>query len=200
MACAALRRRGAIDIWDCYIKLTPHRGGSTIFIMGGGGGGGEGRKRLCASTHITSTEPNSFSAGVQGPLEGSGSSKFGFMLSCAFLALFLSILKKKIDKKANPQLIQCWGGGAHPWIRRSCHTRRLCGNHYISRVSSQNGLTPFWSIWDIWDLSCWNIKKIIRKCVILLIITSKIFLYIQCVPIKRNPERAVICPLNLNYF
>ena len=47
------------------------------------------------------------------------------------------------------------------------------------RVSSQNGLTPFWSIWDIWDLSCWNIKKIIRKCVILLIITSKIFLYIQ---------------------
>ena len=44
------------------------------------------------------------------------------------------------------------------------------------RVSSQNGLTPFWSIWDIWDLSCWNIKKIIRKSVILLIITSKIFL------------------------
>ena len=28
----------------------------------------------------------------------------------------------------------------------------------IWRVSSQNGLTPFWSIWDIWDLSCWNIK------------------------------------------
>ena len=49
---------------------------------------------------------------------------------------------------------------------------------YMWRVSSQNGLTPFWSIWDIWDLSCWNIKKIIRKCVILLIITSKIFLYI----------------------
>ena len=44
------------------------------------------------------------------------------------------------------------------------------------KVSSQNGLTPFWSIWDIWDLSCWNIKKIIRKFVILLIITSRIFL------------------------
>ena len=46
------------------------------------------------------------------------------------------------------------------------------------RVSSQNGLYPFWSIWDIWDLSCWNIKKII-KFAILLIITSKIFLYIM---------------------
>ena len=53
----------------------------------------------------------------------------------------------------------------------------------IWRVSSQNALYPFWSIWDIWDLSCWNIKKIIRKFVILLIITSKIFLYIyeQCI-------------------
>ena len=50
---------------------------------------------------------------------------------------------------------------------------------YIWRVSSQNALYPFWSIWDIWDLSCWNIKKIIRKFVILLIITSKIFLYIM---------------------
>ena len=48
----------------------------------------------------------------------------------------------------------------------------------IWRVSSQNAFYPFWSIWDIWDLSCWNIKKIIRKFVILLIITSKIFLYI----------------------
>ena len=28
-------------------------------------GGGGGRKRLCASTHITSVEPNSLSAGVQ---------------------------------------------------------------------------------------------------------------------------------------
>ena len=37
------------------------------------------------------------------------------------------------------------------------------------RVSSQNGLYPFWSIWDIWKLSCWN-NKIIRKFVILLII------------------------------
>ena len=31
---------------------------------------------------------------------------------------------------------------------------------YIWRVSSQNGLYPFWLIWDIWDLNCWNIKKI----------------------------------------
>ena len=45
----------------------------------------------------------------------------------------------------------------------------------IWRVSSQNALYPFWSIWE----SCWNIKKIIRKFVILLIITSKIFLYIK---------------------
>ena len=38
------------------------------FHLGGGGGGGEGGKRLCARTHITSAEPNSLSAGVQGPL------------------------------------------------------------------------------------------------------------------------------------
>ena len=46
------------------------------------------------------------------------------------------------------------------------------------RVSSQNGLYPFWSILDIWDLSCWNIKKILREFVILLIITSDIYLYV----------------------
>ena len=45
----------------------------------------------------------------------------------------------------------------------------------IRIVSSQNGLTPLWSIWDIWVLSCWNIKKIIRKFLMLLIITSKMF-------------------------
>ena len=37
------------------------------FSIGGGGGGG-GRKRLCARTHIMSAEPNSLSAGVQGPV------------------------------------------------------------------------------------------------------------------------------------
>ena len=54
---------------------------------------------------------------------------------------------------------------------------------YMWRVSSQNALYPFWSIWDIWDLSCWNIKKIIRKFVILLIITPKYsFIYNeQCI-------------------
>ena len=45
-------------------------------------------------------------------------------------------------------------------------------------VSSQNGLYPFWSILD-WDFSCWNINRIIlRKFVILLIITSKISTFI----------------------
>ena len=38
------------------------------FHLGGGGGGA--RKRLCASTHITSAEPNSLSEGVQGPALG----------------------------------------------------------------------------------------------------------------------------------
>ena len=58
---------------------------------------------------------------------------------------------------------------------RSC---RSAGHTVIWRVSSQNELYPFWSIWDIWDLRCWNIKKTIRNFIILLIITSKIFLYI----------------------
>ena len=50
-----------------------YRGGARIFFLGGG------RKRLCASTHITSAEPNSLSAGVQG-----GSSRVVLMLSRAF--------------------------------------------------------------------------------------------------------------------
>ena len=58
----------------------------------------------------------------------------------------------------------------------------------IWRVSSQDGLTPFWAIWDIWDLSCWNIRKIIRQFVILLIITSKIF---TSLPLYNN-EKGII--------
>ena len=41
-----------------------HQGRIQDFHWGGGG-----RKRLCARTHI-SAEPNSISAGVQGPLKG----------------------------------------------------------------------------------------------------------------------------------
>ena len=48
-----------------------------------------------------------------------------------------------------------------------------------------NRLYPFWSIWNIWDLSCWNIQKIIRKFVILVIINSKIFLYMRKVSLER---------------
>ena len=55
------------------------------------------RKRLCASTHITSAEPNSLSTGVQGSLKGPGSSWVILMLSRAIWALSLSILIKKID-------------------------------------------------------------------------------------------------------
>ena len=42
-----------------------------------------GSKRLCARTHITSAEPNSLSAGVQGPLKSPGSSRVILMLSRA---------------------------------------------------------------------------------------------------------------------
>ena len=59
--------------------------------------GGGGCKRLCASTHIMSTEPNSLSAGVQGPLKGPGSSGGCFnALSCN-----LSLIFKHSDKKKN---------------------------------------------------------------------------------------------------
>ena len=50
------------------------------FHLGRGGGG---CKRLCACTHITSTEPNSLSAGVQGPPKGPGSSRVALMISHA---------------------------------------------------------------------------------------------------------------------
>ena len=62
-------------------------------------------------------------------------------------------------------------------VQKSANCEKNCP-FIIWRVSSQNGLYPFCSIWDIWDLSCWSIKKIIRNFVILLSITSKIFLYI----------------------
>ena len=42
-----------------------------------------GRKRLCDHTHITSAEPKSLSAGVQGPLKGPGSSRVVLMASRA---------------------------------------------------------------------------------------------------------------------
>ena len=56
-----------IDDSECQILGADRR-----FSFSGEGGGG--RKRLCARTHITSEEPNSLSAGVQGPLKGPGSS------------------------------------------------------------------------------------------------------------------------------
>ena len=84
---------------------------------------GGGHKRLiCARTHITSAEPNSLLAGVQGPLKGPGSSRVVLMLSCAIWALFLSILKKKNWMKniVDPSLGGGGGGGRllrPPWIR-----------------------------------------------------------------------------------
>ena len=54
------------------------------------GGGGWGRKRVCARMLITSAEPNSLSAGVQGPLKGPGSSIVFFFntLSCYLSLIF----------------------------------------------------------------------------------------------------------------
>ena len=60
------------------------------FHWGGGGGG----KRWCACMHITSVEPNSLSARVQGPQKGPGSFRVVLMLSRAIWALFLSIVIK----------------------------------------------------------------------------------------------------------
>ena len=70
-------------------------------------------------------------------------------------------------------------------------------DHSISnwRVSSQNGLYPFWSIFYIWDLSCWNIKKIIRNfviplyCLLLACILFVIFiLYYTIVPLLKTSK------------
>ena len=50
--------------------------------------------------------------------------------------------------------------------------------HFVCflKVCSQKLIGQFLSNWDICDLSCCNIKKIIRKFLILLIITSKIII------------------------
>ena len=43
-------------------QLSPYRADPGFSFKGGGGGA---RKRLCASTHITSADPNSLSAGAR---------------------------------------------------------------------------------------------------------------------------------------
>ena len=63
---------------DQTMVIILHQGRIQDFYLGGG------RKRLCASTHITSAEPNSLSAGVQGPLKAPGSSRVVLLLSRAF--------------------------------------------------------------------------------------------------------------------
>ena len=63
--------------------------------------------------HTTSVEPNSLSAGVQGPLKGPGSSGVVLMVSRAIWALFLSILINIWLKNiADPILGR--GGGVAP--------------------------------------------------------------------------------------
>ena len=62
-----------------YPAIVLQSGADPGFSFGGGGGA----QRLCARTHKTSAEPNSLSAGVQGPLKGPGSSRVVVMLSCA---------------------------------------------------------------------------------------------------------------------
>ena len=64
-----------------YARRNNVQGADPGFSLGGGGGGG--RKRLCARTNIMSAEPNSLSAGVQGPLKGPGSSRVVLVLSRA---------------------------------------------------------------------------------------------------------------------
>ena len=87
-------------------------------------GGGGGRKMLCCSTHITSAEPNSLLAGVQGPLKGPGSSRVVLMLSSAIWALHLSILIEDLDLKKKHSWSNFRGARAccaccppPPWIR-----------------------------------------------------------------------------------
>ena len=99
-----------------FLSLRKSRGGSRIFILVPPLGGGGTQKVMCQlySTHITSAEPNSLSAGVQG--QGPGSSRVVLMFSRAFWALFLSVLIKK--KKIGLTEKHSWSNfrGA-PWIR-----------------------------------------------------------------------------------
>ena len=91
----------------------------------------------------TSAEPNSLSAGVQGPLKVLGSSGVVLMLFRAIWALFLSILIKKLDWKkhiVDPSL-----GGAYcpppPWIR---HCWKLSGFLMLSLMLSEPHFKAFW--------------------------------------------------------
>ena len=104
---------------------------------------GGGAQRLCASTDITSAEPNSLLAGVQGPIKGPGSSGVVLMVSRAILALFLNILIKNCITKIIVDPIFFWGGGARllrppplgcatvhcikPALRSSLHTATHIG-------------------------------------------------------------------------
>ena len=108
---------------------TPLGGGDPGFSFSGWGGG---RKRLCARTHITSADPNSLSAGVQGALKGPGSYRVVLMLSRRAIWA-LSILIKYLDKTniVDPIVVGLRPPPPSPWIRHWPHIQ-TCGVMIIS--------------------------------------------------------------------
>ena len=64
---------------------------------------------------------------------------------------------------------------------RTFQMRCVCSFIYPTsnkwRDCLQKQINLFLSFWDICDWSCWNIKKIMKKYAILVIITPNIFLY-----------------------
>ena len=106
--------------------------------MGGGGGAKD-----CAHKHITSSKPNSLSAGVQGP----GSSRVVLMLFRAIWALFLSILIKNWIKK---QLIQFFFDLLRPPLDPPLH------KFPISSLENQKGTIAVQSLWQYYTLLALN--------------------------------------------
>ena len=141
------------------LNLRVHNTGADPGFPFRGGGGGGRAQRLCASTH-KHAEPNSLSAGEQGPLKGPGSSRVVLMLSRAIWALFF----KHSDFKKN------WGGGgivdpilrgvAPPWIRH-CIIWNLKWSKFWSSliiINAEHQKLRKFSAWDTRILR--NRKKI----------------------------------------
>ena len=64
----------------------------------GGGGGGAGRKRLCASTHITARNRTCFRQGSRARLRALEALGFFNALSCNLCIIFKHSDKKKLKK------------------------------------------------------------------------------------------------------
>ena len=121
---------------NCVKWVMPRQGWFQDFHGGGGGA------KKCARTHITSANPEvpiTTGPGVQGPLQGPGSSRGFDALSCYLRLIFLNILIQNGIKNTHNRLKSPSGSATvkgifqytYKWFRiwNHFHGSRLCSKY-----------------------------------------------------------------------